>query len=148
MTRARESSTMIQFQNVSKFYGDQDILRDVSFQINPGERVGIVGPNGAGKSTIFRLIVDEEQAEAGQVTVPKSLTIGYLRQQVPEAEDGIALRDFALKGVAEVLELEAQVQELQARLPKVPEEDRVALLDRIGVKTARFGDSTGPLGRI
>jgi ATPase subunit of ABC transporter with duplicated ATPase domains len=51
---------MIAFSRVTKQYGGQILLIDASFQINPGERIGLVGPNGAGKSTVFRLIVGDE----------------------------------------------------------------------------------------
>jgi ATPase subunit of ABC transporter with duplicated ATPase domains len=53
---------------------------DASFQLNPGENVGLVGPNGAGKTTLFRMAVGEETADEGAVSAPKKLTIGYFRQ--------------------------------------------------------------------
>src|SRR5258707_1331504 len=58
---------MIAFTNVSKQYGAQVLFVDASFQINPGEKVGLVGPNGARKTTIFRLITGEETGPAGAV---------------------------------------------------------------------------------
>jgi ATPase subunit of ABC transporter with duplicated ATPase domains len=53
---------------------------DASFQLNPGEKVGLVGPSGAGKTTLFRMVVGEETPDEGAVSVPKKLTIGYFRQ--------------------------------------------------------------------
>lgn len=138
---------MIQFQNVVKFYGDQDVLRDASFQINPGERVGIVGPNGAGKSTIFRLVVGEEHCEAGEITVPKALSIGYLKQQIPDQDGHIALRDFAMQGVAAVLALEEEWHQLQEKLPNIAAEERPGVLDRIGDLQHRFEDEGGYTAR-
>src|SRR5437868_6383514 len=55
---------------------------DASFQLNPGEKVGLVGPNGAGKTTLFRMVVGEETPDEGAVSVPRKLTIGYFRQDV------------------------------------------------------------------
>jgi ABC-type Mn2+/Zn2+ transport system ATPase subunit len=55
---------------------------DASFQLNPGEKVGLVGPNGAGKTTLFRMVVGEETPDEGAVSVPKKLTLGYFRQDV------------------------------------------------------------------
>jgi ATPase subunit of ABC transporter with duplicated ATPase domains len=59
---------------------------DASFQLNPGEKVGLVGPNGAGKTTLCRMVVGEETPEAGTVSVPKKLTIGYFRQDFEEMQ--------------------------------------------------------------
>ena len=51
---------MISFSNINKQYGKQLLFVDASFQLNPGEKVGLVGPNGAGKTTLFRMVVGEE----------------------------------------------------------------------------------------
>ncbi len=64
---------MISFSNINKQYGKQLIFVDASFQLNPGEKVGLVGPNGSGKTTLFRMIVGEEEPDEGAVTVPKRL---------------------------------------------------------------------------
>jgi ATPase subunit of ABC transporter with duplicated ATPase domains len=53
-----------------------------SFELNPGEKVGLVGPYGAGQTTLFRMVVGEETPDEGAVSVPKKLTIGYFRQDV------------------------------------------------------------------
>ena len=68
---------MISFANVSKQYGKQVHFVEASFQLNPGEKAGLVGPNGAGKSTLFRMINGVEAADDGVVNVPKKIGIGY-----------------------------------------------------------------------
>ena len=73
---------MISFSNINKQYGKQLLFVDASFQLNPGEKVGLVGPNGSGKTTLFRMVVGEETPDDGTVSVPKKLTIGYFRQDV------------------------------------------------------------------
>jgi ATPase subunit of ABC transporter with duplicated ATPase domains len=80
------SSKMISFSNINKQYGKQLLFVDASFQLNPGEKVGLVGPNGAGKTTLFRMVVGEETPDEGAVSVPKKLTIGYFRQDVEEMQ--------------------------------------------------------------
>jgi ATPase subunit of ABC transporter with duplicated ATPase domains len=67
---------MISFSRISKQYGRQILFVDASFQLNPGEKVGLVGPNGAGKTTLFRMIVGEESSDEGDVSVPKKMTDG------------------------------------------------------------------------
>ena len=76
---------MISLSRVSKQYGRQVLFVDASFQLNPGEKVGLVGPNGAGKTTLFRMIVGEESPDEGDVSVPKKITIGYFRQEIGRA---------------------------------------------------------------
>src|SRR5207344_3177479 len=88
---------MISFSRVSKQYGRQVLFVDASFQLNPGEKVGLVGPNGAGKTTLFRMIVGEESPDEGDVSVPKKITIGYFRQDVEEMS-GRSVLDEAIAG--------------------------------------------------
>ena len=64
---------MVSFTRISKQYGRQVLFVDASFQLNPGEKVGLVGPNGSGKTTLFRMIVGEEAPDEGDVSVPKKL---------------------------------------------------------------------------
>lgn len=59
---------MIHFSNVSKNYGSQILYANASFQIQPGDRIGLVGPNGAGKTTVFRILSREEDADSGEVS--------------------------------------------------------------------------------
>src|SRR5207245_639874 len=75
---------MISLTGVSKQYGRQILFVDASFQLNPGETVGLVGPNGSGKTTLFRLITGEEVPDEGEISIPKKLTVGYFRQDVEE----------------------------------------------------------------
>ena len=83
---------MISFSRISKQYGRQILFVDASFQLNPGEKVGLVGPNGSGKTTLFRMIVGEESPDEGDVSVPKKLTIGYFRQDVEEMSRPLGAR--------------------------------------------------------
>ena len=75
---------MISFSKVSKQYGKQVLFVDASFQLNPGEKIGLVGPNGSGKTTLFRMITGEEAPDEGDVSVPRKVTVGYFRQDVEE----------------------------------------------------------------
>ena len=64
------SFKMISFANINKQYGKQLLFVDASFQLNPGEKVGLVGPDGAGKTTLFRMVVGEETPDEGAVCNP------------------------------------------------------------------------------
>src|SRR6185503_16496095 len=103
---------MISFSRVNKQYGRQVLFVEASFQLNPGEKVGLVGPNGAGKTTLFRMIVGEEVADEGDVSVPKKLTIGYFRQDVEEMA-GRSVLDEAILGSGRAGELHHELEQLQ-----------------------------------
>ena len=103
---------MISFTRVSKQYGRQVLFVEASFQLNPGERVGLVGPNGAGKTTLFRMITGEEGVDEGEVQVPKKLTIGYFRQDVEEMK-GRSVLDEAIAGSGRVGDLHHELEALQ-----------------------------------
>ncbi len=106
---------MISFSNVSKQYGRQVLFVDASFQLNPGEKVGLVGPNGAGKSTLFRMIIGEELPDDGAVSVPKKIAIGLFRQDVEEMS-GQPVLDEAIAGSGRLGDLHHELIDLEHRL--------------------------------
>ena len=124
---------MIAFANINKQYGKQVLFVDASFQLNPGEKVGLVGPNGAGKTTIFRMITGEEAPDDGDVTVPRKLTIGYFRQDVEEMS-GRSVLDEAIAGSGRVGDLHHELEGLQHAMA---DPGRADDMDRI---LARFGE--------
>ena len=124
---------MISFSNINKQYGKQLVFVDASFQLNPGEKVGLVGPNGAGKTTLFRMVVREESPDEGEVSVPKKLTIGYFRQDVEEMK-GRPVLDEAIAGSGRAGDLHHELEDLH-RAMNDPE--RAHDMDRI---LARFGE--------
>src|SRR5919204_824445 len=103
---------MISLTHVGKQHGRQILFVDASFQLNPGEKVGLVGPNGSGKTTLFRMIVGEESPDEGDVSVPKKLTIGYFRQDVEEMS-GRSVLDEAIAGSGRRGDLHHELEELQ-----------------------------------
>jgi len=124
---------MISFTRVSKQYGRQVLFVDASFQLNPGEKVGLVGPNGAGKTTLFRMIVGEESPDEGDVSVPKRLTIGYFRQDVEEMS-GRSVLDEAIAGSGRLGDLHHELEALQHAMG---DPDRADEMEKI---LARFGE--------
>src|ERR1700681_4508776 len=103
---------MISFSNINRQYGKQLVFVEASFQLNAGEKVGLVGPNGAGKTTLFRMIVGEEDPDEGEISVPKKLTIGYFRQDVEEMK-GRSVLDEAIAGSGRAGDLHHQLEALQ-----------------------------------
>jgi len=124
---------VISFSKISKQYGRQILFVDASFQLNPGEKVGLVGPNGAGKTTLFRMIVGEEGVDEGDVSVPRKLTIGYFRQDVGEMS-GRSVLDEAIAGSGRLGDLHHELEALQTAMADPAQADD---MDRI---LARFGE--------
>ena len=124
---------MISFSHLGKQYGRQVLFIDASFQLNPGEKVGLVGPNGAGKTTLFRMIAGEEQPDDGDVSIPKKLTIGYFRQDVGEMS-GRSVLDEAIAGSGRAGDLHHELESLQHAMA---DPNRAEEMDKI---LARFGE--------
>src|SRR5579862_6851246 len=124
---------MISLTHIGKQYGRQILFVDASFQLNAGEKVGLVGPNGAGKTTLFRMITGEESPDEGDVSVPKNLTIGYFRQDVEEMS-GRSVLDEAIAGSGRLGDLHHELEALQQALE---DPARAADMDRV---LARFGE--------
>jgi ATPase subunit of ABC transporter with duplicated ATPase domains len=123
---------VISFSNISKQYGKQLIFVETSFQLNPGEKAGLVGPNGAGKTTLFRMIMGEESPDDGDVTVPKKLTIGYFRQDVEEMQ-GRSVLDEAIAGSGRVGDLHHELEHLQSAMEDPSKADEMdSILERFG----------------
>jgi ATPase subunit of ABC transporter with duplicated ATPase domains len=123
---------MISFSNVSKQYGKQVLFIDAGFQLNPGEKVGLVGPNGAGKSTLFRMIMGEEQPDDGVVSLPKKLSVGYFRQEVDEMT-GRPVLDEAIAGSGRLGDLHHELMDLEHAMSDPERGDELeAILERFG----------------
>ncbi|MEP7270466.1 MAG: ABC-F family ATP-binding cassette domain-containing protein [Acidobacteriota bacterium] len=103
---------LFRFDEVSKAYGAQEILRAISFQVNPGEHIGLVGRNGAGKTTILRLISETESPDKGSIERIKGLRFGVLAQHVDFSGADTVL-DAALLVFSELLTLEIQMRQLE-----------------------------------
>ena len=120
---------MISVEEISKSYGGQVLFRELSWRIAERERIGLVGPNGAGKTTICRILAGVEEPDAGRVSRGRSVTVGYLPQEVAGAGGGSVLAE-ALAGFEEVWALEREMEQIALALETEPSE----------ALTARYGD--------
>jgi ATPase subunit of ABC transporter with duplicated ATPase domains len=130
---ASRSDEVIAFSGINKQYGRQVLFVDASFQLNAGEKVGLVGPNGSGKTTLFRMIVGEEEADEGEVSVPRKATIGYFRQDVEEMS-GRSVLDEAIAGSGRLGSLHHELEDLERGMS-----DPARAGDMDGI-LARFGE--------
>ena len=102
---------MISLDNLTVSYGGWTLLDNISFLINPKDRIGLVGKNGAGKTTLLRIITGEQQPTTGAVTLNGDCTIGYLPQTMRVADTTTLVEETA-KAFEEVLRLEAEIEAL------------------------------------
>lgn len=103
---------LFRLSDVKKSYGGTEILRGVSFQVNPGEKVGLVGRNGAGKTTVFRLITGKESTDSGDVFKANGLKLGLLDQHV-DFSTGETVHTAALSAFKEIHDIEAEMRALE-----------------------------------
>jgi ATP-binding cassette subfamily F protein 3 len=117
---------LYRFENIEKSYGPHDVLRGVTWQHNPGEKVGLVGRNGAGKTTLFKLLLKEEEPDRGEILRSSGLTIGHVRQHL-DAEEGMTLFDYVETAFAEVLAIEQKMRAIEHDLADAsrPDHDRI-----------------------
>ncbi len=98
----RLGNEVIEFNNVSKAYGDRLLIDNLSFKVPPGAIVGIIGPNGAGKSTLFKLITGKEQPDSGEVKIGSTVQIAHVDQARDSLENEKSVFD-AISGGNDIL---------------------------------------------
>ncbi len=103
---------LVQFNDVSKSFASQEVLRNVSFQINPSEKIGLIGANGAGKTTILKLLAGISEPDEGAVTRKSQLQIGTL-DQIPDFHEGTSVLQEGLRSSAHLLAAEEEMRNLE-----------------------------------
>ena len=130
---------MLSLHQVSKHYADQDVLREVSLQINQGDKVGLIGANGAGKSTLLHLLRGVERPSAGRVVADPELIIGFVPQQLDVAAT-VPVRDYL---VGEVAAAERALRVAEHTLAGASEERMAAALRRYQAARDRYDGLNG-----
>lgn len=125
---------LFRLSEVYKSYSHREILRGASFQINPGEKVGLVGRNGAGKTTLFRLIEGTESPDSGEVITPKNLKLGFLEQHV-DFNPGETVHTAALSAFESLQKIEAEMRRLEVQMA---EDATSEVLDRYAELQTEF----------
>ncbi len=124
---------MIAVSGLEKSFGPQTLFRNVSFQLNPGNRYGLIGANGSGKSTLLRMLAGEEPASAGTLSIPKRLRLGVLRQD-HFAFEKQAILEVVLMGNRDLWEAMAEKEKILAGAETSFDADRYAELEDIVVR--------------
>ena len=106
---------MYSVQNLSIHFTGEDLFRDISFLINPRDRIGLVGKNGAGKTTLLRIINGEQQPDKGEVVIPSGKKIGFLPQEL-DFSSAMTVIEETLTAFDEINLLERKIEELNLQL--------------------------------
>lgn len=129
-------------QNISKSFGVDQILSDVSFHIEDREKMAIVGINGSGKTTLLRIIMGEETADSGQVVISKDRTIGYLSQHQDISFDNTVYAEMLLTKQP-IIDCEEQMRSLEADMKHCSGEQLDKIMDTYNRLSAYFDRENG-----
>lgn len=131
---------MISFQNVYLQFGERRLFDNISFQINPKDRIGLVGKNGAGKSTLFKAILDLAKIDSGSIVIPGDTSLGYLPQELMFKDKSTVLEE-AMNAFSDWHKLEKEINDLNAQLADRKDfetEDYLELAELVAEKTERM----------
>ena len=106
---------MISANNISVYFGGQELFDKVSFMVNKGDSIGLVGKNGAGKSTLLRILSGEQSPNEGSISTPNDSTLGYLRQDL-DFEEGRTVQQEAELAFKEIKELEEKINAINLEM--------------------------------
>lgn len=132
---------LLQAQRIAKHFGERTLFSGVSFEVAPGDRIGLVGVNGCGKSTLLRILIGEETADEGQVHRASDCRITWLMQQQP-SEGGLTLYETTLQEFAPLIALERQLAEIADRLEKQADDALILRQYRLQEEYQRRGGLT------
>jgi len=117
-------------KSISKSYGIKEILKDVTFSINEGDKVGIIGGNGEGKSTLFKIISKELSYDSGEVFIDKNKTIGYLSQNIDLDLNNTIYEEMNLV-FKEFIDIENKLKELEIKMNQPYDENNASYYDKL-----------------
>jgi ATP-binding cassette, subfamily F, member 3 len=136
----------ITVSNATLILGAHVIFRDLSWDVQHDQKIGLIGPNGAGKSSLFKLITGEHTPEKGGMVIrAKGVTLGYLPQQ-PEFDPQRTAISLALEGNPRLLEVEAELQRVESRLGQPEVYNNPKALERTLESQARLIEEFDSLG--
>ena len=121
---------MVSVNNLSLYFGGQDIFKDVSFMVNKGDKIGLTGKNGAGKSTLLKVLAKQQSFNHGSISVPNNIIIGYLMQDL-DFVDGLTVIQEAQTAFEHLNEIEKKMNAASQQLSSRTDYESQEYLDII-----------------
>ncbi len=131
---------MLNISKVTKVLSGRTLYKNATFQINPGEKVGLVGPNGSGKTSLFRMIIGEDKADEGQISFPDKMRLAYFSQNVGEMKGRSALEEV-IEGNPKLSELKNALTDFEKQLEdcsNISDDDMNSILMKMGDVQTEF----------
>ena len=128
---------MLQAVNISKSYGSEVVLENVSFVVNPGERSGLIGPNGSGKSTLLRIIAGVEEADSGHVVLGSGASLAWIPQGF-EVDTAQTLGEAVRRGLADHANAFELLLEVERKMTRAHGSELDALIEEYGRVSDEF----------
>lgn len=128
---------LLNVAQVSHSFGPTQVLDEISFHLNPGERAGLVGANGSGKTTLLRIITGELECQTGAVAIQRGTVTGYLTQKLPDVAPGTTIDDLIFQSLGELNEIEHRLRELEGLMAD-PDADFEAVTEEYARLSERF----------
>ena len=132
---------MISANNISVYFGGQELFDNVSFMVNKGDKIGLVGKNGAGKSTLLKILSKEQAPNNGNISTPNESTVGFLKQDL-DFEDGRTVQEEAEQAFSEIKQLESDIESINVEINQRQDyesEEYMQLLTALNDLNERFG---------
>jgi ATP-binding cassette subfamily F protein 3 len=133
---------VLSIQNVSKSFSAGPVLKDISFQVNEGDKLAIIGNNGTGKSTLLKIIVGEEHEDSGEIVLGKNVTLGYLAQYQTDTLSG-NIYDIVLSAREDLLHMEKELRNMEMKMCDVDLSEMDHFMDVYHRKSKEFEDLGG-----
>ena len=106
---------LVQVQNLTKYFGTRELFRDISFEVFEQDHIGLIGVNGCGKTTLLSLLLRQQEADAGAVSIARDCRIAALEQALPDRLED-SLLDVTLSVFDELMAMERELESIAAQL--------------------------------
>ncbi len=128
----------ISVSKLNKFYGEHHVLKDLTFNIEQGERVGLLGDNGSGKTTLFKILSGELDYDSGEVSIPSDKRISVV-SQIPDFPSGYTVTDVLNSAFSHLEEISAELRKLEKIMEIYSDRDILSKYDKLTLKFEHMG---------
>lgn len=132
----------LSIRNLEKYYGATKILEDITFNVNTGQKIGVVGVNGSGKTTLFKVICGTESFESGKINIRKNARVGYL-EQMPEYLEKYKVIDILYSAFEDVLDIRDKMVQIETKMKNDEAKNIEILMTKYGELQQKFEHMDG-----